>query len=193
MAFIVDIRRGNLLQHLMYKAMFELSADRAEFVSRLFSQAAAGRPRTATSTVVELFAALRAAWRRASELYRQNVAAIATHLTKTHGFPLSAGRPRAARVDLLRVLLGRPEPALLDDRPSGFGGRGFGSSFPTYEELMMQTDWDGAPRSYLATEDELPVHQGPAGAEPDRAGRGRLCRAQGAAGGRPVLREHGAR
>src|SRR6185436_4846407 len=37
-AFIVDIRRGNLLQHLMYKALIELSADRAEFVSRLFSK-----------------------------------------------------------------------------------------------------------------------------------------------------------
>src|SRR5262245_36122092 len=36
MAFILDIRRGNLLQHLMYKALIELSADRAEFLSRLF-------------------------------------------------------------------------------------------------------------------------------------------------------------
>ena len=38
MAFIVDIRRGNLDLHLLYKALFELSADRAEFVSRLFSR-----------------------------------------------------------------------------------------------------------------------------------------------------------
>ena len=38
MAFIVDIRRGNLDLQLMYKALFELSADRAEFVSRLFSK-----------------------------------------------------------------------------------------------------------------------------------------------------------
>ena len=37
MAFIIDVRRGNLHLHLMYKALFELSADRAEFVSRLFS------------------------------------------------------------------------------------------------------------------------------------------------------------
>src|ERR1700681_942501 len=37
-AFIVDIRRGNLDLHLMYKALFELSADRAEFVSSLFSK-----------------------------------------------------------------------------------------------------------------------------------------------------------
>src|SRR5436190_4390493 len=38
MAFIVDIRRGNLDLQLMYKALFELSADRNEFVSRLFSR-----------------------------------------------------------------------------------------------------------------------------------------------------------
>ena len=38
MAFIIDIRRGNLHLHLMYKALFELSADRAEFVSRLFTK-----------------------------------------------------------------------------------------------------------------------------------------------------------
>src|SRR5215831_10269645 len=38
LAFIVDIRRGNFDLHLMYKALFELSADRAEFVSRLFSR-----------------------------------------------------------------------------------------------------------------------------------------------------------
>ena len=41
MAFIVDIRRQNLLLHLMYKAMIELSEDRADFLSRLFSR---GRP-----------------------------------------------------------------------------------------------------------------------------------------------------
>src|SRR5438128_1295919 len=39
LAFIVDIRRENLSLHLLYKALFDLSADRAEFVSRLFSRA----------------------------------------------------------------------------------------------------------------------------------------------------------
>src|SRR5215510_13523105 len=38
MVFIVDIRRGNLDVQLMYKALFEMSKDRAEFVSRLFSR-----------------------------------------------------------------------------------------------------------------------------------------------------------
>ena len=56
MVFIVDVRRGNLDLQLMYKALFELSADRAEFVSRLFSKK---RPDglTAKSTATEIVAA----------------------------------------------------------------------------------------------------------------------------------------
>ena len=38
LAFIVDIRRGNLHEHLLYKAFIEMSADRAEFLSRLFAR-----------------------------------------------------------------------------------------------------------------------------------------------------------
>src|SRR5690349_127147 len=54
MAFIVDIRRGNLHEHLLYKALFEMSANRAEFLSRLFSRK---RPSglAPTATVPELF------------------------------------------------------------------------------------------------------------------------------------------
>src|SRR3989441_11905103 len=42
MAFIVDIRRQNMIEHLIYKALMEMSHDRGEFLSRLFS-----RPRPA--------------------------------------------------------------------------------------------------------------------------------------------------
>src|SRR5262252_3685750 len=42
LAIIFDVRRGNLHEHLLYKALFELSADRADFLSRLFC-----RPRPA--------------------------------------------------------------------------------------------------------------------------------------------------
>src|SRR5205823_7720747 len=74
MAFIVDVRRGNFDFHLIYKALFEMSADRAEFVSRLFS-----RPRpeglTAKSTADEIFSAV--ANEQASDtLYSRNMRAI---------------------------------------------------------------------------------------------------------------------
>ena len=39
MVFITDVRRGNLHLHLMYKALFEMSADRAGFRRRACSRA----------------------------------------------------------------------------------------------------------------------------------------------------------
>ena len=38
MAFVIDIRRQAVMQHLMFKAMFEMSKDRADFISLLFAR-----------------------------------------------------------------------------------------------------------------------------------------------------------
>jgi hypothetical protein len=38
LVFIIDIRRQNMLEHLMYKAAFEASATRADFLSYIFSR-----------------------------------------------------------------------------------------------------------------------------------------------------------
>src|SRR6266446_482198 len=72
MVFIVDIRRGNLDLQLMYKALFELSADRPEFVSRLFSKK---RPAqlTPTSTADDIFAAYAKAAPTADDIYNDNL------------------------------------------------------------------------------------------------------------------------
>ena len=56
MVFITDIRRGNLDLHLMYKALFEMSADRADFVARLFSRTRGARP-APTASAADLMAA----------------------------------------------------------------------------------------------------------------------------------------
>ena len=60
LAIIFDIRRGNLHEHLLYKALFEMSRDRADFLSRLWSRA---RPAglTEASTVEQLMSAFSAA------------------------------------------------------------------------------------------------------------------------------------
>ena len=59
-AFIFDIRRDMMLRHLMYKAIFEMSEDRAGFVGSLFSRK---RPAglTADSPVQAIFQAFAAA------------------------------------------------------------------------------------------------------------------------------------
>src|SRR6185436_6202028 len=38
LAFVLDIRRDNMIEHLMYKALFEMSADRADLISKLFAR-----------------------------------------------------------------------------------------------------------------------------------------------------------
>jgi hypothetical protein len=151
MAFIIDIRRGNLLQHLMYKAVFELSRDRADFVSRLFS-----KPRPAglgpTTSVVDLFGAF-ARVATSETLYRSNLRAIVDRLTQKHGFALTA-----ADLDQLESIyfafFWQGPSVRYSTIMAPFGARR-GGGFPTYEEMIVQTDFEGTPHSYLATEDNF--------------------------------------
>ena len=87
MAVIFDIRRQNAMLHLMYKALFELSASRAEFVARLFSRPlppALGR----SATAAEIFASVMTAPRNDSA-FDATWSAIVDRLRIRHGFPLS--------------------------------------------------------------------------------------------------------
>ena len=164
MAFIVDIRHGNLDVHLMYKALFELSKDRAEFVSRLFSRK---RPDglTAKSTAREIFGAYLAA-DPSKELFDADLKAIVDQLKTKHGFSLSAGD-----LDGIDWALGNyyrfgpainynsssaaTAPAVVGATGFGGGGRGGGFSGVTYADLMMADDGNGQMRSYLASEENF--------------------------------------
>lgn len=88
-AFITDIRRGNLHLHLMYKALFETSADRAELVGRLFTRK---RPASlaATATAAELMDAYLQIPAGDEAAFKTNLKAILDHLMKTRGLPLDA-------------------------------------------------------------------------------------------------------
>ena len=143
-AFILDIRRGNLHLHLMYKALFELSADRAEFVSRLFSlKRPAGL--TAKSTVNEIFAAYKDQ-PPTEELFRQNVAAIRDLFQKKHQIALSADDVKG--VEGVYDEFYRRGLAIHYEVTPGSAG-----SFPTYVDMMIATDSASVARSYLASEE----------------------------------------
>jgi len=156
MAFILDIRRGNLLQHLMYKALIELATDRADFLSRLFAKR---RPDglTPRSTVVDLFTAyarVPMTEELYGELYRKNVAEMREQLLRKHAFPLTQEDWRQLEGIYFAFFFEGPE--LRYSTTPAFGARGgFGGNFPSYADLAMQTDWDGQFRGYLATEDSF--------------------------------------
>ena len=158
MAFIVDIRRGNLLQHLMYKAIIELSSDRADFLSRLFSKK---RPPAVgpASSVWDLFMAFDKV-DTSPDLYQTNLSAVEDRLIKGHGFKLSA--EDLEQLEWIYWQFFWEGPGLRytmnnagSFRPGGFGRFGGRSmtNFPSYEDLMTQTDFDGRSQSYLATEE----------------------------------------
>src|SRR5436309_2275223 len=86
-AFIFDIRRQNMIEHLIYKAVFEMSSDRVEFLSRLFSRKAP-QGLTEKSTARQLFQAFRAVPADA-DLYRENLQVVKDRLMKQHRFPFS--------------------------------------------------------------------------------------------------------
>jgi hypothetical protein len=139
MAIIFDLRRGNLDLQLMYKAIFELSKDRADFVAMLFAKS---RPAglTPASTADQLFAAIGSS-ASSEALYRANLKAIEADLTTTHALPLSAN-------DLQGL-----ETVYQTFYWSGFAVR----PSPTYAELMLQRDGGGVERSFLASEDRYLV------------------------------------
>jgi len=148
MAFIVDIRRGNLLEHLMYKALIELSPDRATYLSRLFSRRRPAGLDTA-STAAALFASIDTV-PRDSALYRQTLAAIDDHLTHDHGFPLDQEDLQGLAGIFNAFFEAGPEISYSFPN-QGYGYRG-GRGMPNYYDLMIQNDGTGLDRSYLATE-----------------------------------------
>jgi hypothetical protein len=146
-AFIVDIRRGNLQLQLMYKALFELSADRAEFVSRLFSRKQPDGLR-ATSTAAEIFAAY-ADLEASPVLYDRNLKAIEAQLSGRHGFGLT--NEDLAGIEYVYRAFFTFGPAINYSSTEGVAAAG--SYRPTYADLMATTDSDGRAHSYLASEE----------------------------------------
>src|SRR6476646_6494110 len=86
-AFVIDIRRENRNLHLLYKALFELSRDRADCVSMLFSRL---RPAALSSraSVEALFDAFDPVPPSAA-LLTQTGALVRAKLVEGHGLPLT--------------------------------------------------------------------------------------------------------
>lgn len=148
MAFIIDIRRGNLDLQLMYKALFELSKDRAEFVSRLFSKKLPGGlgPQSTASEIFNAYSMVETS----EALYKENLKAIDDHLVKKHGFALSNND--LSGIEYVYHAFYQFGPNInYSSSSGGFGGMGR----VTYSDLMTATDGGGQPRSYLANEESF--------------------------------------
>jgi len=147
MVFIVDVRRGNLDLQLMYKAVFELSNDRADFVGRLFSKK---RPEglTRNSSALEIFNAYRGV-DTSEDLYKDNLKVIEDLLVNKHHFGLSDGDRTG--VEYVYHAFYNFGPSLNYSSTGGFGAR----YQPSYADLMVATDEAGLNRSFMANDESF--------------------------------------
>jgi hypothetical protein len=159
-AFLVDIRRQAIIQHLMYKAVFHLSPDRVQFLSRLLSRplSAAKKddkipgPNASANELVAFFSGAPAD----DKAYADNLAAIRQMIQKDFQFPLS----EADQSSLEYVYRCFREAGL--EISFRFGDRNDfrGGNFPGLKDLMLETDLSGKQGNFLASSEDYDFVRG---------------------------------
>lgn len=148
-AFIIDIRRDNLLLHLLFKAMFASARNRVEYLSLLTGRAAPDRPETWRDAGIDKIATF---FDSAKPLSAPALAAMTERLheaMKKTGMPLSDRD--LATIDrfhgqFVRAGLG------LQFQSTGRPAREY---YPTYRDLLLETDRRGRQVCFLASEDDF--------------------------------------
>ncbi len=147
-AFIVDIRRQAMIQHLMYKAIFHLSPNRAQFLSRLLSKPlpkdGVPAPDVATTELMAFMGKISAT----DQAYAANLAEIKKTIQEEFQFPL-ADRDRES---LEYVFKSFRENGL--DIAFRLDASYYGGYFPSLKELALQTDLNGKTGNFLASADD---------------------------------------
>jgi hypothetical protein len=142
LGFIVDIRRQNMLTVMLFKALFEMSPERADFISHLFS-----RRRPAGLDANTNIKALMSAFETApKEGLAANMEAVRGIFAK-HGFALSADD--LSTIDFVYGIFNRGGPSITAE----FASPGSPGGVPvTYTDLMTATDRNGQAWSYLSSD-----------------------------------------
>jgi hypothetical protein len=157
-AFIIDIRRQNMIEHLMYKALIEMSADRIDFLSGLFSRIRPEglSPNDSADTLLQAFDRARPN----ADLFAENLRSIKEQLTEHHHFVLTEDDLRSLEYVYTAFFDGGPHLTYTSNAGQG-AATGFRGSrgMPTYEQLMEETDAEGHNQSYLANAQNFRILQ----------------------------------
>jgi hypothetical protein len=142
-AFIMDVRRDNLLQHLLLKALIERAPTRVEFLSGLHGRRPPPDPAEWTDRpigeVMDFIdaASVDAEW---VELFEEEIE------VRVRGYGLEIGEEDIETVRRFHQAFVSEGPGL---RFTSFG-RPPRPFYPTYRQLVLETDIEGAQASFLA-------------------------------------------
>ena len=146
LAVITDIRRQNMLQHLWFKALFALASNRVEYLSLLVSRET---PRIKSdATFDQILDAVRTS-PTDQQLFKKNLAAVKSLLLDNYKLKLSTDD--LSKIEYIYETFWQEN---LDLRFSSIG-RGNALMYPTFEEMLLQTDRQGRRQNYLSSEDHF--------------------------------------
>jgi hypothetical protein len=146
-AFIIDIRRQNLLQHIYYKALFQLSANRIEYMERLFGRQLRRHRNPERATIGELLRLTDEAAVRPD--FQKLKLAEAENLIRSWDLGLSSGDLTSISYIARAFMQGGPDMKFTSyNRPPH-------SHHPSYRGLLMETDSQGMQTNYLAEEERF--------------------------------------
>ena len=143
-AYIVDIRRDNVLLHLLFKAIFHESATRVEYLSMLFGRVAPRDTAAWKTAGVDRLAEYVTGAPRADA---PTLHARLDRVTRSFGVPLSA--------DDLKTIAGFHQRFMDAGLALRFqsAGRPPQWNYPTYGDMLVDRDGSGRQAHFLATED----------------------------------------
>ena len=154
-AFIVDVRRDNALHHLLLKSLIEMSPTRVEFLSLLHGvEPPPEPPQWEGADIEEIVEYVDAAWEaqrltadgaQGGDTWRETLQERVQAKVSEYGVPLSTDD--LATIRRFHATFMREGLSL---RFSTFG-RPPRPYYPTYRQLVLETDMDGDRVSYLAT------------------------------------------
>jgi hypothetical protein len=149
-AYLVDVRRDNLLQHLMFKALFARASSRIEFLCLWLGRALPPDPGAWGARPIDDIVRYVDGARRDEAGARQLQSLLVRDAVAT-GIPLSA--TDRATIERFAATFAREG---LDLRFTSFG-RAPRPYYPTLRDLVRARDTDGKQVSYLASEDDWRV------------------------------------
>ena len=148
LAFIIDIRRDNLLQHLLFKSLFDLARNRVEYLALLTGRAVpndvAKFNRRSIADVVEAVDQSQPdpdQFETTRTMVREKV--------KKYGIPVTA-----AELETIERIHKAFFDAGLDLRFTSLG-RAPRPYYPTLRMLLLEKDLTGKQQTYLASEDDF--------------------------------------
>ncbi len=155
-AFIVDIRRQAMIQHLMYKAIFQLSPTRVQFISRLLSRplekGKVPGPNASMNEILAFFSSVLAD----DKTYAENLSAVRRIIQADYQFPLNVEDQSSLDYVYKSFCKGGFEIGFDLD---GYWSRRFGH-LPNLKELLARTDLHGKQGNFLASNEDYDFVRG---------------------------------